>query len=318
MGYDHQNLQCTPDQLSLPEPQMSMRQTATPAQDARGNSFVSQQIDQKKTRKPAARPKRPTKWTSKSGEALAKDVGDTTSVVSTVSDLVHEGTSGRGGPAGADPMGGAFNAISAASKFAECMAGGDNVAESTGGSALACLAKTGIDQLDLGGGGASTVWGFVNMANDRMDVDNGGKVFSQFGADLNPYSNVKSGLSSMVDTADVVTSGNPLDPSAEQLRKAEALEDRNRAGKNSVVAQGGQAIVDAATGNTDAYVDRKAATGERGLWNAWGNAAGDLNADVFGKGASSRSRRVTRDRPSGYNDGTLSGYLADSFFELFH
>ena len=65
-------------------------------------------------------------------------------------------------------------------------------------------------------------------------------------------------------------------------------------------------------------VDRKAATGERGLWNAWGNAAGDLNADVFGKGASSRSRRVTRDRPSGYNDGTLSGYLADSFFELFN
>ena len=316
MGYDHQNLQCTPDQLSLPEPQMSMQPTATPMQDAHGNAFVREQLDQKKARKAKPKPRRPQKWTSKPGEGLAKDVGDTTGIISTVSDLVHKGTSGRGGPAGADPMGGAFNVISAASKFTECMAGGDNVAETTAGSALACLAKTGIDQVDLGGGGASTAWGFVNMANDRMDVDNGGKVFSQFAADLNPYANVKSGLSSLVDTVDIVSGGNIVDPSAAQLRKAEVLEDRNRSGKNSVVAQGGQALVDAATGDTDHYIDRKAETGERGLWNAWGNAAGDLNAEVFGNGASSRSRRVTRDRPSGYNDGTLSGYLADSFYEL--
>jgi hypothetical protein len=43
-----------------------------------------------------------------------------------------------------------------------------------------------------------------------------------------------------------------------QFRKAEQLEQRNREGKNSGIAQGGQAVVDVVTGDTDTSVVEKA------------------------------------------------------------
>lgn len=254
MAYDYKKQMCVPEEM------MSTPETVAPALDPQevvGNSAVADQM-----------------WSSQPTADLAKDVGDFAGIFEDVNDLLG----------GDESMSSSFKGIGATSKFVECMASNDNVAETDGGNAAACAAKVGLDQIPIDGPHAK-VLGYVNKLNDRMDVDNPGKFATQTIADLNPYENAKKGVASLVDTADVLTS----DGSA-QYRKADKLAERNQEGKNSVIAEGLQSVVDVATGDTDSYVDEKAERGERGFWKGWGNAAGDMWSDVSTGSSGSRMR----------------------------
>jgi len=245
--------------MSLPEPQMCMEVPQTSNSAALQSAGLATPGTQQAS----------SKWTDPTAAHLTKVSKDTTSLLSTANKALG----------GDSSMSGTFKGMNTALSFANCMASGDNIAESTEGSAMACAAKTGISQIPISGPGA-TPWGLVNMANSYMDVDNPGKIGTQFVSDLNPYANTKTALKSTVDTADLIStaiSGNE----SESYRKAEALEERNRAGKNTVVAEGLQSLVDLGTGDTESYVDNKAETGQRGVKKAWGNAAGDLWHDAI-------------------------------------
>jgi hypothetical protein len=256
-------------QMSLPEPQMCIDPAAAASmaqQNGIGNAEIQQQIQQQPAAPAAKAAKKPNKWTNPDVAKISENGSNINKAVSQVAELGHADAG----------YSNTLKGVGAALDFTNCVASGDNVAESTGGSMLSCGIKTGIDTFLPSGPGANPL-GWVNTANSYMDVDNPGKFATQTVSDLNPYANMSKGIKGGVDAADTLIELTTGSDSA-AYRKADALEQRSRDGKNSVIAEGGQTLVDLATGapELDQYVDNKAERGDRGMWKAWGNAGGDL------------------------------------------
>jgi len=237
--------------MSIAEPQMSVENL-----QPQGNAAAAESA--------GLNSKPSTKWTNPDVADLTQVAGDMTSVLGTFNEVLG----------GDSSMNNTYGGLGAVMSFANCLASGDNIAESTEGSVASCLAKTGIDQIP------GTPLDLVNTINGYMDVDNPAKLFTQVTSDLNPIANTKTALKSGVDTANLVytaVNGNQ----AESYRKAENLEERNRNGENTVVAKALQMGVDLVNGDTEHLTDNKAERGDRGVYSAYSNAAGDYMADAI-------------------------------------
>ncbi|MBT3224263.1 MAG: hypothetical protein HN348_34780, partial [Proteobacteria bacterium] len=174
--------------------------------------------------------------------------------------------------------------VSAPLSFASHLLGDRQVGSETShvvGSAVKGGVDTVIGRVPKAGGGP--VSGALATADGFVDVDHPAKLATATAAELTPASWVGKAASGGVDA--VIAAGTmATDRPSSGYRAAEIVEENAVNGEYSAVSTAATYGCALATGDREvlnAAVDNKAERGERGIWNAMGNNAGDAWADVM-------------------------------------
>ncbi len=184
-------------------------------------------------------------------------------------------------------LGGAGQGLAGAMTFLDHFMGDDPVSTSYAGHAIGSGVKTVADEtidgvFDAAAGGPASLIGDVN---NQVDIDNPIKMFTQMGAELS-NEQLKGAVSGGVDAATVA--GNALmGDMAAAYQGADRVEDNAASAKYGTTAQAltwGTAMLTGDQEVLNTATDQKAETGERGIFAALGNCAGDSWADVAGNG----------------------------------
>ncbi|MBT3217961.1 MAG: hypothetical protein HN348_02640 [Proteobacteria bacterium] len=244
-----------------------------------GPGALTDIIDNDKTpgkRAPAT--KQGERWGSSAGAAATKALRqNTTGLLESLPGLNQDQS---------NVLGKAGDAMAAPLSFAQHLLGDRQVAATPGGHYGSSAAKAGVDtmlgRVPKAGGGflgkaLSTIDGF-------LDVDNPAKLATSMGAELVPgswTSKLASGGIDGIQAAGTMLTGRP----SEGFRAGEIVQDNAVNGEYSAVGTASTYLAAMATGDDevlDAAVDNRAERGDRGIWNAMGNFAGDSIADAAG------------------------------------
>lgn len=203
-------------------------------------------------------------------------------------EVMREVIAMAGGPAVLDELDAPLTGLDRVARFGENLFGERQHAGSASGRVVAALVETvAEDVADAAlseatrravSGPVSTVVAALSAADERLGVEDGAKLFTALVAEGQPAAVAEGAASLLVDLGTVALSANVTNAGA-----LGAVEEDLLAGEYGAVLQGAGMVGVAAGGTAEsraALTDRAAAEGERGVFAAWGNAAGDLWADV--------------------------------------